>query len=256
MNKTIFTLIVLLVTLVSKGQVFRDKTLYHDSDIHWVETKHYNGVDKRAYRTVDVVDTAGRTIGRKEFSKNKLFRKTEYLYNTNGDLVRTISFDYLNSFRVDTIINEYQYRNGRIAVQKEIPSYGDSTIYKLVDDNDSGLTYQRILYHYLPDRKLNNRVVETYTFTYDNNLLTNQKNINSDSSTVVTKYEYYNNGKLKRRIIERLYKNKPRIIGMYVGGPASDDQSYSYSYDKNDRVTEDFTTVNGKTYKIASYHYK
>jgi hypothetical protein len=86
---------------------------------------------------------------------------------------------------------------------------------------------------------------------YADSLLTKQAVVNSDSREV-TDYEYYSNGKLKRRIIQRT----PALKGaVYTGAPGSDDQSYKYTYDPTGRVKNLYTIVNDKTYKLAHHNY-
>ena len=73
-------------------------------------------------------------------------------------------------------------------------------------------------------------------------------------TTVITKYEYYTNGMLKRRIILRIPQPEGKFT--YVGGPGSDDMSYEYTYYKNGLIKKMYCIIGETKYKLAKYRYE
>ena len=90
--------------------------------------------------------------------------------------------------------------------------------------------------------------------TYKNGLLIHSEifDVNRNSKEI-TYFEYYYDGKLKRRKIER--EPEPEVKGTYVGGPGNDDMHYEYKLDKSGRIKTLYYIIEKKKYKIATYQY-
>jgi len=250
MKKTILTLTFILCAFILKAQLFRETSLYPNTT--GIHRKYFNGTGGRGYWTYEKVDTFGRIIERNSYKNNKLLGKELNQYNDKHDVTQiTYPYDINNPQRVITFKYEYTYINNRIAFQKCKYPNNDSTTYRLIaDQGDSVLTYREISY----DHQGDTIVERTYILTYQDRLLVKKEKIDSDKNKEITCFEYYNNGKLKRRIITR--EPKPEFQGFYAGGPGSDDQSYSYTYDGAGRVKKQFTIIGDKTYKQATYRYE
>ena len=90
---------------------------------------------------------------------------------------------------------------------------------------------------------------------YQNCLLIRKEEFDKEqNSTEITKYEYYENGRLKRRLIGRIPKLEDESV--YVGGPGSDDEFYKYKLDSEGRIKVFYRIINGKKYRIAVYRYE
>lgn len=253
MKKTILTLTFLLCAFILKAQLFREVSLYPNTT--GIHGKYFNGTGGRGYWTYEKVDAFGRIVERNSYKNKELLAKYLYQYNDKHDVTRYI---YITNDlpRIDTTTYEYTYINNRIAFQKCTFSNNINSItYRLVaNQGDSVLTYQELSYHYYPAKKTDTVFERTHILTYQDHLLVKKEEIISDKEKVITCFEYYNNGKLKRRIITR--EPKPEFESVYVGGPGSDDQSYRYTYDRAGRVKQQFTIVADKTYKQATYRYE
>jgi hypothetical protein len=250
MKKIITILPALFCVLVLKAQLFENKDLYPGTAA--VKSRYFNGSGGKGYWSLRKLDAAGRTVEYCNYKNRQLLYKDLYRYNSQNDITCIIHAFYINKpGKVDTTTFEYAYAGSRIVYQKRIFPNRDSVVFKLADNkNDSVLTYQCISYNY-PPGNMPVSVEKTYVLHYADSLLTKQAVVNSDSREV-TDYEYYSNGKLKRRIIQRT----PALKGaVYTGAPGSDDQSYKYTYDPTGRVKNLYTIVNDKTYKLAHHNY-
>lgn len=254
MKKTILTLIFLLCVIILKAQLFSEISLYPNTT--GIRGKYFNGTGGRGYWTYERLDAFGRTVEKNSHKKNELQGKDLYQYNDKHDIIQIIyAYDFSNPKRVDTVKYEYAYLNNRIAFQKRTFASKDSTIYRLVaNQGDSVLTYQEISYHCPPGKKADHSFERTYILTYQGSLLVKKEEITDDKTREITSYEYYNNGKLKRRTIKR--EPEPEQQGVYTGGPGSDDQFYRYTYDREGRIKKLYTIVANKTYKLATYSYE
>jgi hypothetical protein len=224
--------------------------------VTFIKSKYYNGSGGRGYWSFEKLDSLGRTIEKSSYQKERLLARTWYQYNNQDDLIYEISiYDINKPNEVDTTKYEYVYNGNRIEFQKCIYRNNDSVIYKLLkNEGDSILTYQSISYNYLEDKKINNKVENTHILTYQNNLLTQLEFIDTDNSKTITIYTYFENGRLKRRVIQRIPEPPYKIA--YAGGPGSDDQSFKYIDNKAGRVKKEYTIVENKTYKLAKYNYR
>lgn len=251
--KTILTSLLLICFLLSNGQIFNKKKLL--PGITSIKSKYYSGSGGRGYWSFEKLDSLGRPIEERSYCKKKLLARTWYQYNNNNDLIYEVAlYDFNRPNQMDTTKYEYVYTGNRIEFQKRITHYKDSTIHKLVkNERDSIVTYQSISLRYLNDKQVNNKLEYTYILTYQNNLLTKLVFIEPDNNKQITFYEYFENGNLKRRVIQRVPEPSYKIA--YAGGPGSDDQSYKYIYNKAGRIKKKFTIVENKTYKLARYRY-
>jgi len=248
MTKTILTLTFLLYAFILKAQLFSEVKLYPNTT--GIIRKYFNGSGGRGYWTYEKVDTFGRAVEESSYKRNTLLAKYLYQYNDKHDVTRYI---YITNDlpRIDTTTYEYTYINNRIAFQKCTFYNNNSITYQLIaDQGDSILTYRKTSYYH----QWNNIVEETNILTYQDRLLMKKEEITSDKKKEITSYEYYNNGKLKRRTITR--EPKPEFQDVYVGAPGSDDQSYSYTYDREGRVKRLFTIIGDKTYKLSTSRYE
>jgi len=248
MKKTILTLTFILCAFLLKAQLFREVRLYPKTT--GIHRKYFNGSGGRGYWTYEKVDASGRAVEESSYKRNTLLAKYLYQYNDKHDVTRYI---YITNDlpRIDTTTYEYTYINNRIAFQKCTFYNNNSITYQLIaDQGDSILTYRKTSsYH-----QWNNIVEEKNILTYQDRLLMKKEEITSDKKKEITSYEYYNNGKLKRRTITR--EPKPEFQDVYVGAPGSDDQSYSYTYDREGRVKRLFTIIGDKTYKLSASRYE
>ncbi|MFT3902139.1 MAG: hypothetical protein QM727_03160 [Niabella sp.] len=254
MKKIFSTLIILLGAMMSKGQIFYEKSFY--PDLNTIKAKYFNGSGGKGYWSLERTDSLGRIIEKSNYKKKKPLRRTLYRYNYNNDIIYEIAIDAISKVdKVDTTKYEYSYINNKISFQKCIFSDKDSIVYRLVKNvGDSTLTYQRRSYHYLPNKKINNRVDETFILTYQNDLLTKKEFIDNDNNQEITNLEYYQNGKLRRRTIRRVPEADYKIV--YTGGPGSDNQFHEYRYDRRGRIKTKYTVVDNKVYKLATYSYR
>jgi len=253
MKKTILTLTFILCAFLLKAQLFRETSLYPNTT--GIHRKYFNGSGGRGYWTYEKVDTLGRIIERNSYKNNKLLGKDLYQYNDKHDVTRYI-YTTSDLQRTDTITYEYTYINNRIAFQKCTFSNNiNSTTYRLVaNQGDSVLTYQELSYHYYPAKKTDTVFERTYILTYQDRLLVKKEKITSNKEKEITCFEYNNNGKLKRRVITR--EPKPELPDVYTGAPGSDDQSYSYTYDRAGRVKKLYTIIADRTYKLSTSRYE
>ena len=161
-----------------------------------------------------------------------------------------------NPERVDTFRYEYKYSGNRIIYQFRKLSENDSTVTELIDNQgDTLLKYQERAFYYRPKSKTTDVYETHYTLRYRGNYLINKEEFDKDkNSAEINKYEYYDNGSLKRRLIERIPKQEKKSF--YVGGPGSDVESYEYKLDSQGRILKYFKIVNGTKFKIAVYRYE
>lgn len=250
MKKTILTLTFLLGAIILKAQLFREISLYPNTT--GINRKYFSGCGK-GFWTYEKVDAFGRAVEKSSYRRNTLLAKYLYQYNDKHDVTAEINYSYDDPQRIDTFKYEYTYINNRIAFQKCTFPNNDSIIYRLISDQgDSVLTYQQISY-YQQGRNANQSFERTYILTYQDRLLVKKEEITAEKKET-TCFEYYNNGKLKRRIITR--DPEPEQPGYYTGAPGGDDQSYSYTYDREGRVKRLFTSIGDKTYKLSSSRYE
>jgi hypothetical protein len=253
MKTTISTLVFLLYALLLKAQLFSEASLYPNTT--GIHGKYFNGSGGKGYWTYEKLDSFGRTVEKNSYKNKEILAKDLYQYNDKHDITYIIHAYSINRPQmVDTFKYEYAYLNNRIAFQKCKFANNDSITYRLIaDQGDSVFTYQEISY-YQQGKKANHSFERTYILTYQGSLLVKKEVITDDKNKKITSFEYYTNGKLKRRTITREPESDPR--GVYTGGPGGDDQFYRYTYDSEGRIKHYYTIVANKTYKVATYSYE
>jgi hypothetical protein len=271
------TLLLLATYLTSIAQINSDKHFYPGTIS--IKTKQFNGTGGGGYWSIKMLDQKGRPVDEKLYRHGELLSHEIIQYNGFDDIIQMATiYDINNLRRSDTTRFEYTYSKINIELQYRHWSILDVDIYRLIDNQgDSVLTYE---YVSLNEKNKENKYKKEFIFKYRNNNLykkieTTHGLSEKDSAHISPKlsdkipgtlkilelilqkeettYEYFSNGLLKRRVIIRI--PEPVMKGHYVGGPGSDDQSYSYKYDKKGRVKISYTHVNGKKYKLLTHQY-
>jgi len=247
-------LIILLIPLTSKAQLFEDVELFPQTSI--IKGKYYSGSGGGGYWSLDYVDSIGRVVVKESYHKKELMSRRKIEYDNHNNKVFDIqTFDFNNSERIDTFRYEYKYDNNRIVYQYRKLSSNDSTVIELVENiGDSVLIYQEKAFYFRPKTGKTDVFEKIYTLKYRNKLLTSNEIYSKEkNSKEIKTYDYYDNGRLKRRIIERI--PKPEQKSFYVGGPGSDNEYYKYTFDSNGRIKKFYRIIEGKKFKIAVYKY-
>jgi hypothetical protein len=255
LNLLITGLIIFWLPLTLKAQLFETNELY--PNIKMIKGKYYNGTGGGGYWSLDYVDSTGRIISKESYYKKQLMSRKKIVYDVNNNKIFDIqTFDYNNPERVDTSIYAYKYADNRIIYQFRKLFENDSTFIELIgNQGDTLLKYQEQAFYYRPKTKKTDVFKTVYTLKYRNGLLISIEKLNKENkSTELNKYEYFDNGRLKRRLIERI--PEPEIKGVYTGGPGSDDEFYKYNLDYEGRIKVFYRIINGKKYKIAAYNYE
>lgn len=251
----ILGLILILISTTIKAQLFERDELYPDTQI--IKGKYYNGTGGGGYWSLDHLDSIGRVIEKESYHKKQLMLRQKIEYDINNNKIFDIhTFDYNNQVRVDTFKYEYKYSGNRIIYQFRKLSDNDSTVLELIENHgDTLLKYQEKTFYYRPNTKETDVYETIYTLRYSNRLLvSNEAFDKEENSREIKNYEYFENGRLKRRVIERI--PEPKIKGFYTGGPGSDDESYKYKLDTKGRIVKFYKIINGKRFKIAVYSYE
>lgn len=238
-----------------RAQVFYDKNFYSNTSSQ--KGKYFSGSGGGSFWSLKKYDSLGRTVEYRSYRKAKLLHVTKYIYNSNNDIIYWLtSTDKSNLTKLDTTYSfEYSYKNKIITYQKQVfnTSGNNSVILELIGNvGDTILTYKQT------DRFYRAKTIEEFNkehlLTYKSGLLTSLKEYDLEEKTTKTTYwEYYSNGHVKRRKIIRTPEDKSI---KYAGGPASDDMSYIYHFDKKGRIKKLFHEIDGRKYKVAVYSYK
>lgn len=237
------------------AQLFENNELYPKTNV--IKGKYYNGSGGGGFWSIEYVDSIGRIISKESYHKKQLMSRGKILYDDNNNKIFEIqTFDYNNPERVDTFRYEYKYDNNRIIYQFRQLSENDSTVIKLIENQgDTLLKYQEQAFYFRPKTKKTDIYEIIYTLKYQNGqLIRNEKFDKEQNSTEIKKFEYFENGRLKRRLIERIPKFEDESV--YVGGPGSDDEFYKYKLDSDGRIKVFYRIINGKKYKISVYRYE
>ncbi|MBV7441485.1 hypothetical protein KRX57_08630 [Weeksellaceae bacterium TAE3-ERU29] len=185
-----------------------------------------------------------------------MISRSKIIYDDNNNRIFNIqTFDFNNPEQVDTIRFEYKYANNRIIYQLCKLSENDSIVIKMIkNQGDSLLIYQKQAFYYRPKTKKTDIYETVCTLKYKDGLLISREEFDKDqNSTEIKKYEYFENGRLKRRLIERIPKLEEVL---YVGGAGSDDEFYEYKFDSEGRIKVFYRIINGEKFKIAKYSYE
>jgi len=255
LNLLITGLLILWVPLTLKAQLFETNELYSNTKV--TKGKYYNGTGGGGYWSLDYVDSTGRIISKESYHKKQLMSRQKFVYDENNNKIFNIqTFDYNNPERVDTFRFEYKYSDNLIIYQFRKLSENDSIVTELIENQgDTLLKYQEQAFYYRPKTKKTDVFKTVYTLSYRNGLLiSKEKYDQQNNATELLKYEYFGNGRLKRRLIERI--PEPKIKDVYLGGPGSDDEFYKYKLDAGGRIKVFYRITNGKKYKIAVYSYE
>jgi hypothetical protein len=260
MRKLILDLIIvgfliIMTPIAIHAQFFETNELYPNTNV--IKGKYYNGSGGSGYWSLEFVDSIGRIISIESYHKMQLMSRRKIVYDDNNNKIYDIqSFDYNNPERVDTFRYEYKYADNRIIHQFRKLSENDSTVIKLIENQgDTLIKYQEQAFYYRPETTKTDVYETVYTLKYQNCLLIRKEEFDKEqNSTEITKYEYYENGRLKRRLIGRIPKLEDESV--YVGGPGSDDEFYKYKLDSEGRIKVFYRIINGKKYRIAVYRYE
>ena len=247
-------LIILLIPSTSNAQLFEDVELFPQTNI--IKGKYYNGSGGGGYWSLAYVDSIGRVVVKESYHKKQLMSRRKIEYDNHNNKVFDIqTFDFNNLERIDTFKFEYKYSENRIIYQYRKLSDDDSTVIELIEnEGDSIIKYQEKTYYYRPKTGKTDVYETIYTLTYRNDLLIGNEILNKENNSKEIKtFEYDDNVRLKRRVVERI--PRPELNGFYTGGPGSDDEFYKYKLDSKGRIKKYYKIINGKRYKIAVYYY-
>ncbi len=233
--------------LSTEAQLFETNVLYPN-------TGTITGKYGRGFWSLEYVDARGRVIGKENHFKKELRSAYKMEYDDHDNKILEINTFDCNEPGIDTIQYVYKYAGNRIIYQRCTYSDNDSTVIELTENlGDTLLKYRKQDFYYRPDSKKTEVLETQYILTYKGNRLVSKKKFEKDrKSTKITNFDYYNNGRVKRRVIE----NIPKTGGVYIGGPGSDDMSYKYRLDSQGRIKVEYVIVEGKKYKMAKYRYK
>lgn len=248
-------LVLLLITTTISAQLFEKKELYPNTKT--IKGKYYSGTGGNGYWSLDYVDSIGRVIKKENYHKKQLMSRHTLVYddfnNKKYDIV-TLQSDA--PARVDTTWYEYRYAGNRIIYQSRKLTVNDSTVIELIDNQgDTILTYQEKDLCWRSNTNSMDVCETNYILKFKNGILIREEKFKTYENTQETiTYSYFNHGRLKRRVIERI--PEPELEAIYTGGPGSDDESYKYKLDSKGRVAKFFRIIDEKKYKIAVYTYK
>ena len=247
--------LILITPITIHAQLFETNELYPNTNV--IKGKYYNGSGGGGYWSLEYVDSIGRIITKESYRKKQMMSRQKIVYDENNNKVFDIqTFDYNNPERVDTNRFEYKYADNRIIYQFRKLSEYDSTVIKLMaNQGDTLLKYQEQAFYYRPKSKTSDVYETHYTLRYRESYLISKEIFDKDkNSTEIHKFEYYDNGRLKRRFIERIPGQEQKSF--YVGGPGSDDEFYKYKLDSQGRILKYYKKINDKEFKIAVYKYQ
>lgn len=247
-------LIFILISTAINAQLFEKNELYLNTKV--IKGNYFNGCGEGKSWSLDYVDSLGRVVRKESYLKKRLLSREEIVYdNHNNKLFVIHDFDVNNPGRIDSNRFEYKYFGNCIVYQCSKYSKHDSIVIELIkNEGDSILSYQERSFYFRPNT--GNTVVfkQKYNVIYSSGLLSRIEIFNEqENSKIIKSYEYYENGELKRRLIQRI--PKPIIKEYYTGGPGSDDEYYKYKLDSKGRELKFYRIIDGKSYKIAVYHY-
>ena len=253
-NNVLVGLILIFTPSILKAQLFINIELYPNVEV--IKGKYYNGTGGRGYWSLDYVDSLGRIYKKESYRKKQLMARNELIYDNHNNKIFDIqTFDINNPERIDTNRYEYKYAGNLISYQYRKLSDVDSTVVELIENRrDSLLKYHEKAFYFRPKTGKTDIYETFYSLSFQNDLLINKEIFNKKENSVENKsYEYFENGRLKRRTIKRIPELK--IKGVYTGGPGSDDEFYEYKLDSKGRIKTFYLIVNSKKYKIAVYKY-
>lgn len=255
LNTFIIALFVIFFPFSIKAQLFVEDELYPTVSV--IKGKYYSGTGSGEYWSLKFLDSIGRVIIKESYHKKRLMSRQKQVYDNNNNKIFEIqTFDYNNPERVDTFRYEYKYDNNRIIYQFRKLSENDSNVIQLIENQgDTLLKYQEKDYFYSTKTNKTDVYETIITLKYKNGLMICKEDFDKEqNTTTIERYEYYENGRLKHRLIERI--PEPKVKGLYIGGPGSDDEFYEYKFDSKGRIKVEYRIIDEKKYKIAVYSYK
>ena len=253
-HPVIIGFIILMIPTTIRAQLFVENELMPNTVT--IKGKYFNGSGGGGYWSLDYLDSLGRVIKKESYHKKQLMARQTIEYdNHNNKLFEIQTFDFNNPERIDTFRYEYKYSENRIIYQNRKLTVNDSSVTELIkNEGDSIFVYKEMNYRYRPKTRKSDVYETVYTLTFRKNLLAINEILDKQTnSKEIRTYEYFDNGRLKRRVIKRI--PEPEIKGLYTGGPGGDDEYYKYKIDTKDRIKRFYRIINGKSYKIAVYTY-
>jgi hypothetical protein len=251
----ITVLIILIVPSAIKAQLFVDNAFIPKTST--VKGQYFNGSGGRGYWSLDYLDSIGRVIMKESYYKKKLMARHKIVYDShNNKLLDIQTYDINNPERIDTNKYDYKYTGNRIIYQYLKLAVNDSSVTKLIkNEGDTIFVYNEMNYYYRPKTGTSDVYETIYTLKLRKNILIMNEILDKQNNTKeIRTYEYYNNGRLMRRLIQRI--PEPKLKGVYTGGPGSDDEFYKYKFDSKYRIKKFYKVIDGRRYKIAVYSYK
>lgn len=208
-----------------------------------ITTQYFDSRGKQQHWSFEKVDANGRIVERMDYRRKILVNHFKFIYNEQGDLTyELVEHDLSHPDRKDTTRYYYQYDSGRIVYQKCVFPNLDSTVHRLIShEQDSVLVYRFTTYN--KTRSYD----KMRTITFRNGILVKYTE-GTDSAYQTVSYEFYPNGKHKRRMVTRV----PPVTN---SGRGADDILYEYDYDENGRVKVYYVTIDGRRSKAATYEY-
>ncbi|WP_209333007.1 hypothetical protein [Lunatimonas salinarum] len=255
LDLAVIVFLIMMTPSAINAQLLKTNELYPNTNM--IKGKYYSGTGGGRYWSLEYVDSLGRIISKESYHKKQLMSRNKIVYDANNNKIFDIqTFDFNNPDRIDTNRFEYKYADNRIIYQFRKLSENDSTVMKMIENQgDTLLTYQEQAFYYRPKTNKTDVYETVYTLKYKDGLLISREEFDKEqNSTEIKKYEYFENGRLKRRLIERIPELEEKSV--YVGGPGSDDEFYEYKLDSEGRIKVFYRIINEKKFKIAEYSYE
>ncbi|WP_116126628.1 hypothetical protein [Lewinella sp. IMCC34183] len=224
-----------------------------------VTTRFYGG--HRGFWCRQFTDDRGRTVREESYRRTELRGVTLTTYNQRGDVTHLVqSFD-INNPGIDTTLRTvYRYGPpGQILRQTDRLGYDFLRMYRLTAMRGDTLLYTEHHHHdRSPPHTTDTALVILHRLVRDagGRLTYHSTTTASDGSTVRITFQYNGHGDLARRKIAREPALREGIETLYVGGPAADDQAWSYRYDRHGRIRRKYTTITGVKLLTARYRYR
>ncbi len=251
MKQIIIVAGLIISSLSLNAQVLKSAEVYPPN--MYIKTRTFNGIGK-GYWSLEKTDSLGRIVEEASYRKKEMTGKSLFVYNSHNDVVqRKFVYDINHPNQLETWDYRYTYDQHKI-IKEEWMTGGRIQQKKLIAATDSVLMYEDKLYVDSTLSEERSAAARQFKLTFDNGLLISKEEKNANGEIQFTRYEYFPNRLLKRRVITR--DPIPTTKMIYTGAPGSDDQSWFYEFDKEGRVKRMFTVVEGKTYKMAEYNYR
>jgi hypothetical protein len=245
----------ILLPVITKAQLFEKLELYPRTKL--IIGKYFNGTGGSGYRSISYLDSLGRIIKKESYRKKQLVSRNNIVYDFNNNKIYDVqTFDHNNQGKIDSIRYEYKYLSNLIVYQFSKLSKNDSTIIELKENKgNSTLKYVEKTFYYRSQTNTTDIYEIIYSLRFKNGLMASKEKYNNDdNSKEITDYEYFDNGRLKSRVIKRI--PEPQIKENYSGGTGSDNEQYVYKLDAEGRVIKFYRIIAGKKFKVSKYKYQ